>query len=345
MMRGRRPTRRGLAALLILAVPGFSGCRRPLDDAEIRTVMNWLVCEECTAGERDAVVAIGPSVIPFVASILDSVPTIIVEPVRVRSTNSWTPDIHPDRDAHVASRVDAVESLARVRAAQSLGDLHARAALEAGLILARNRAYRDDVIRAIRGAIDASVDDPQLRVDSVRIEPQTVSVPVGGTGQLAVFLEDSIGNLLEETVTWSSSDVAVVSVEAEGRIQGVALGTATITASAGAKTASATVTVTSVAPAAPMVTIADGNHQSAPAGSLLPQVVGVLAVTTAGQTASGLPVEWTVLLGGGSVSQASDTTDSAGIANALWTLGAAGPQRLEVRVGTAPAVVFRATAY
>lgn len=60
------------------------------------------------------------------------------------------------------------------------------------------------------------------------MSPQTVELPVGETEQLEVHL-DTIGDISEE-VHWESSDLSVATVDADGLVTAVGLGSASVTA-------------------------------------------------------------------------------------------------------------------
>ncbi len=84
-----------------------------------------------------------------------------------------------------------------------------------------------------------------------------------------------------------------------------------------------------------------GNNQSAPAGSALGQPL----VARIEPRASGIPVEWRVLSGGGSLSEAATLTDANGEARARWTLGPqSGTQTVGVRLAGGLEQVFTAQA-
>ncbi|MDD4844468.1 MAG: Ig-like domain-containing protein [Anaerotignum sp.] len=94
---------------------------------------------------------------------------------------------------------------------------------------------------------------------SQKSSPQTIVIGVTGASLNAVGINLLIGNsqtltaavmptdAANKAVTWSSSDAAVASVDANGKVTGVAVGTATITVTTedGGFTASCTVTVSS----------------------------------------------------------------------------------------------------
>ncbi len=84
-----------------------------------------------------------------------------------------------------------------------------------------------------------------------------------------------------------------------------------------------------------------GNNQSAAAGSALAQPL-VVRIQPA---AAGIPVQWRVLSGGGSLQQTETATDANGEARSGWTLGPqAGTQSVGVRLGGGEELVFSAEA-
>ncbi len=92
------------------------------------------------------------------------------------------------------------------------------------------------------------------------------------------------------------------------------------------------------------ITIVSGNSQTGVAGSALPSALGVSVKDSSGRAVLGASVSWAVVAGGGSVTPATSTTDSAGLAMTNWTLGVAlGANRLTATSGTLPAVAFDAT--
>src|SRR5207302_179402 len=98
---------------------------------------------------------------------------------------------------------------------------------------------------AMQAAASVSVVCPgAVPVDTVVVSPATARVFVGGTAQLGATAQDSTGNPLSgRTVTWTSSNGGVASVNGSGLVTGASAGTATITATSGGKSGSAAVTV------------------------------------------------------------------------------------------------------
>jgi len=79
---------------------------------------------------------------------------------------------------------------------------------------------------------------------TVTISPGNSSVLLDRELQLVALVYDKDGNLLNgHTVTWSSSDDNVATVDADGKVDGVAVGTATITANVAGKDGDGTVQV------------------------------------------------------------------------------------------------------
>ena len=95
---------------------------------------------------------------------------------------------------------------------------------------------------AVTGLVMASgCEKPaDIAIESVSVEPETLSLAVGETYALSVsvFPEDA-----QETVSWSSSAADVASVDNSGTVTAMAAGEAVITVTAGGKSADCSVTV------------------------------------------------------------------------------------------------------
>ena len=63
-----------------------------------------------------------------------------------------------------------------------------------------------------------------------------------------------------------------------------------------------------------LITIVSGNSQTGVAGSALPAALNVSVKDSSGRAVAGASVSWTVVVGGGSVTPSTSTTDSAGLA-------------------------------
>lgn len=100
-------------------------------------------------------------------------------------------------------------------------------------------------ITATLGALSASAT---VRVRggpaSIQVVPDSLVLDVGAGGQLSAVIRDADGAVLPGPApTWSSQHPAVATVDAQGRVQGVAAGSTTVTATVGALSASARVRV------------------------------------------------------------------------------------------------------
>jgi uncharacterized protein YjdB len=82
-------------------------------------------------------------------------------------------------------------------------------------------------------------------VASVSVSPASASVTTGQTVQLTATPRDASGSALAgRVVTWGSSNTAVATVNGNGLVSGVTVGSATITATSEGKSGTAAVTVT-----------------------------------------------------------------------------------------------------
>src|SRR5436190_2159786 len=98
-------------------------------------------------------------------------------------------------------------------------------------------------------AASVTVTGCPLPVASVSVTPATATIGVGQTAQYAAITRDAFGNPLGgRTVTWSSSNPAVATVNGAGQATGVAVGAATITATSEGKSGTAAITVSATAP-------------------------------------------------------------------------------------------------
>lgn len=141
---------------------------------------------------------------------------------------------------------------------------------------------------AARGEVaGASVTVSEDNGQTLTVSPQSASLFVNATQRLTATLKDRNGNNLPVTPQWSSSNVGVATVTADGTVKGVSAGSATISAKANNLTASASIDVTARASSAVLVGAGDiavcrnsGDEQTA---SLIDGIEGI--VFTAGDNA------------------------------------------------------------
>src|SRR5437773_748391 len=137
-------------------------------------------------------------------------------------------------------------------------------------------------------AVSVSVTGCPLPVASVSVTPGTATIGVGQTAQYAAITRDAFGNPLGgRTVTWSSSNPAVATVNGAGQATGVAVGAAPLTAPSEGKSGTAALTVTNVPVAS--VTVSPASA-SVPAGQTVQLTVTPRDAN--GNPLSGRTVTW-----------------------------------------------------
>lgn len=93
------------------------------------------------------------------------------------------------------------------------------------------------------------------------------------------------------------------------------------------------------------IALSAGANQVGAAGTALPESLAVIVKDQSGAVLAGITVNWTIVDGGGSVSPTSRTTNAAGIAKTLRTLGpGAGTQTARATVSGLTPVNFDAVA-
>lgn len=160
--------------------------------------------------------------------------------------------------------------------------------------------------------------DPEVvPVAGITLDKTTASVEEGKSLTLTATVTPD--NATDKTVTWTTSDRSVATVDSTGVVTGIKAGTATITAKAGEKTATCTVTVTA-ASTEPEVVPVTGVTLSQTAVTLDIDQSITLTATVAPENATNKAVTW-----------ASDKTDVATVdANGKVTAVAAGTANITV---------------
>ena len=178
----------------------------------------------------------------------------------------------------------------------------------------------------------------------------TTSLPGGTVGQAYNQVLQATGGT--GSYAWSiqsGSLPANLNLSGGGTIEGTptAAGTSTFTVqvTSGTQTATKQLSIV-VGPGSSSITIViiSGNNQSGPAGSKLPDRLVVNINDANGNGLGNVPVTFTVMSGGGSVSPTVRLSGEIGRSWTEWTLGAAGPQTVAVSVPGAAPVTFTATA-
>jgi hypothetical protein len=179
-------------------------------------------------------------------------------------------------------------------------------------------------------------------VSSIRVTVRDASgAPVPGV--VVTLSATGSGNTLTQPADRTGSDGVAV-----GTLRSSVAGTKDVTATVnGTVQIAQTAQVFVAAAPASRIELVDGNNQSAETGSEVPVPPAVRVTNSAGEPMAGVAVTFVVTRGGGSVSDAAQTTDAQGVARVgSWTLGAEGRNTLEARAGSLAGspVVFEATA-
>ena len=185
-------------------------------------------------------------------------------------------------------------------------------------------------------------DTPRATTISISLTSVTLSF-LGATVTLSAAIRDQNGQPFSGTISWSTDNPSVATIDAVGLVTAVQNGTATVTATSGSLSGTVAVTVQQ---AATQLAIVSGDDQSATVGQALGQAVVVRAEDAGGTVVEGANLEFVVSSGGGAVGDSTVATDAQGLASTTWTLGAtAGLQRLDVSVagGTSPLLQVSAT--
>ena len=101
---------------------------------------------------------------------------------------------------------------------------------------------------ALLAAAAVSCSDPaeptEVTLDAISLAPANLTMKVGETATITATLMCNCGLPVTRTLSWTTSDAAVATVNAAGHVTAIAVGSATVTASAEGKAAQATVSVT-----------------------------------------------------------------------------------------------------
>lgn len=182
------------------------------------------------------------------------------------------------------------------------------------------------------GGDDVEPEPPPVPT-TVEITPDAVELLSSGatTGLTAVVRDQDGKSMPNAAVTWTGSDPAVFTFEANGSVAtvtAVANGTGTLTATSGQASGTASVTVVQT-PA--RLEILSGNDQEALLGTALAEPLVVRVVEQTGGVIPGVTVTFAPAdEGSGSAGPSEVTTGADGTASTIWTLGEARRQRMVV---------------
>ncbi len=174
--------------------------------------------------------------------------------------------------------------------------------------------------------------DPKVPA-SITVTPASVTMDqIGQTQQLAAEARDASGNAINVSINWTTDDETIAVVTSTGLVTAVNTGVATIRAAVENVSGSSRVTV---APTVSEVAKVLGDQQTWEINESVPVDPTVEVRDGGGAGVAGQSVTWTVIDGGGDISQTLSVTDEAGQASTQWTLGgtAGSPQTLRATVG------------
>jgi uncharacterized protein YjdB len=110
----------------------------------------------------------------------------------------------------------------------------------------------DGISAVAKVRVRAAAPPPPVAVAAVRVEPDTLTLQLGASGQLKVVALDAAGNVLTgRPATLVSSSTAIITLGADGQVTGVAVGSATVTATLEGVSGRATVKVQAAPPLPP----------------------------------------------------------------------------------------------
>ncbi len=176
------------------------------------------------------------------------------------------------------------------------------------------------VVAGCGGGDTGPVTPPEPpRPATITIEPASASLTyISQTTPFSANVRDQFGSSMAVTVTWSSSDTNVFTVDTNGTATAVGNGSATVTATTASISATAAVTVQQ---RAATVGIVSGNNQEALRNEPLPEPLVIQIEDRGGYGVAGLPVSFRPSAESGSASPDSVVTDDEGLASTVWTLG------------------------
>ena len=184
------------------------------------------------------------------------------------------------------------------------------------------RIARSMLLVAVAGC--GGGDDPVIPTDPPR--PTTITISPASANltyisQVATFsatVRDQYGAAMAVTVTWSSSDEAVFTVDSTGRVTATGNGSGSLQASVDAVSATASITVSQ---RAATIMIVSGNDQDGERGEVLAEPIVARAEDRGGFGVAGVTMTFRPATNNGSVSAGTVDADENGEASTEWTLG------------------------
>ncbi len=133
----------------------------------------------------------------------------------------------------------------------------------------------------------------QTGVASVAVTPGSASGAVGQSAQFSATVKNASGTVLTgQTITWSSTNTAVVTVNSSGYATGVGAGAAAVVATSGGKSGQATITVTGTGGSGGTVSSTTVSPSSASISVGGTQALNATLTNLVGTILSGLTTTW-----------------------------------------------------
>lgn len=182
-----------------------------------------------------------------------------------------------------------------------------------------------------QGCGDSTSSSPPSRL---LVTPSGITLDaVGATLQYAARLEDKKGTeITGSTITWSTTDPEVATINASGLLTSLKAGSVLVQAAAEGIVGKATL---SVDPVPSLLGKIAGDLQFGALRQVLPGMLTVEALDSNGNPVQGKFVTFSVVAGGGVATPTQAQTGTDGQASTVWQLGCSNenPQRLEAKIG------------
>jgi len=214
--------------------------------------VSWSVADDAVAqvNVNGTVTGVAPGTTTLMASVGgasgQATVTVVERPVATVEVEpaSTTLEVGATVQLEVTLRAEDGDVVTGPEVTFTSGDPAVAEVSATGLVTAVSNGSTTITATAEAESGQASITVSPGAVETVSIAPPTATVAVGASTTLEAILRAADGSIVTGiTPTWSSSDPAIASVDAAGRVTGEASGTATITATVPGATGQATITV------------------------------------------------------------------------------------------------------